>query len=834
MARGFLGPLSWSAVQDVSEATLSTTLQHTPRKRVTQACHQCRARKDKCNGAKPACSACKSRRKDCSYDAGIKKRGLPEGYVRDLEKYREGLEAYTRELEVAWGYLILKQNGATESNLVDQDLSVWEDEKFQTILSVESSMDGLQRVWRDSSIFQSMRLRHPVMESMEDKLSRRRRDMSENPENSHGKSQSKVQTSASHTLASSPKPADAHSQLQNRTQKLTRPLSSGRNSQPSEAPTVKESPILRLPGKVWLLLKAYFAHSHSWLPIVDKNDLLRTMHQNSINSQSPGPQPSLGSHALLWSVLAFADIQCDSAETSLGDSKDEPAYSTDQLYSYARSQIPAEDGNFDIGHIQALLLLSLFNVSLNRYQAGWLLVGKATRLAMQLGLNRCSPMSFQPAKPRPTPLAHRVFLGCFVVDTLIASRVGMCPHLGVEDVASVGETVEENGLEEWEPWIDCLGQHKHDSPASFEPSLIFSTFNLLIKVLCSANRSMRCDVAKAEYHFELFELVEELGRINIGARNTLQLSSTLSGEIKLLPHHLSYHLAHLSVLARLRITQCRSSSSANANTIHIQAKDLRRIVTRMLEVLAAYSEGYGLQTAPTTFEYFSFILLEGGRICDEIEILPDITTSSRPWKGELLKFIQEMDKFSPGYRAIRQTLEQDCNLETSLTNVPARATWSPNEQLESHRSKDITLQLHNSALSQDHHAADGSLTIEDMTSTTHDTRSNAISTSWHPACWGQQNTSMQMNSSPEQVKGILENSTSGNLLEQSGRYLARPLQPSILQGNSILPQSSDVITSEFMLDQDAIFAELSTMDVMQWYVHHLTTAILTKKVSYLM
>jgi len=57
-----------------------------PRKRVSQACDRCRSRKDKCDGNKPTCSTCLTNGRDCSYDANVKKRGLPEGYVRGLEK----------------------------------------------------------------------------------------------------------------------------------------------------------------------------------------------------------------------------------------------------------------------------------------------------------------------------------------------------------------------------------------------------------------------------------------------------------------------------------------------------------------------------------------------------------------------------------------------------------------------------------------------------------------------------------------------------------------------------------------------------------------------------
>jgi hypothetical protein len=36
--------------------------------------------------SRPACSTCTKNGRACSYDANVKKRGLPEGYVRGMEK----------------------------------------------------------------------------------------------------------------------------------------------------------------------------------------------------------------------------------------------------------------------------------------------------------------------------------------------------------------------------------------------------------------------------------------------------------------------------------------------------------------------------------------------------------------------------------------------------------------------------------------------------------------------------------------------------------------------------------------------------------------------------
>jgi hypothetical protein len=56
------------------------------RKRVSQACNACRGKKLKCNGVRPACSTCVVQERECVYGTLTKKRGLPEGYVRGLER----------------------------------------------------------------------------------------------------------------------------------------------------------------------------------------------------------------------------------------------------------------------------------------------------------------------------------------------------------------------------------------------------------------------------------------------------------------------------------------------------------------------------------------------------------------------------------------------------------------------------------------------------------------------------------------------------------------------------------------------------------------------------
>jgi hypothetical protein len=69
-----------------------------------------------------ACSTCVTNGRSCSYDANVKKRGLPEGYVRGLEK-RWGIAI--KEVNTIENGILTALAGNEDNESV---LSVWNDE----------------------------------------------------------------------------------------------------------------------------------------------------------------------------------------------------------------------------------------------------------------------------------------------------------------------------------------------------------------------------------------------------------------------------------------------------------------------------------------------------------------------------------------------------------------------------------------------------------------------------------------------------------------------------------------------------------------------------------
>ncbi len=78
-----------------------------------------------------ACSTCITNGRSCSYDANVKKRGLPEGYVRGLEKLW-GIAI--KEVDTIEDSILTALAGNEDSN--KSVLNVWNDESKQLSMSL--------------------------------------------------------------------------------------------------------------------------------------------------------------------------------------------------------------------------------------------------------------------------------------------------------------------------------------------------------------------------------------------------------------------------------------------------------------------------------------------------------------------------------------------------------------------------------------------------------------------------------------------------------------------------------------------------------------------------
>ncbi len=277
--------------------------------------------------------------------------------------------------------------------------------------------------------------------------------------------------------------------------------------------------------------------------------------------------------------------------------------------------------------------------------------------------------------------------------------------MGVEDLHAIGGSVEENGLEEWDPWIDCLGRYKHDTPPSFQPPLIFSTFDRFVRVLCTLNESIRHRPADAKQGSKFAELVEELCRPNVEADEIPQLSVASSTSSELLPHHLNYHLTYFSALATLRIRQCRPSGLTT--DLQSQVQDLGNLVQQMSLVLSRFSDCYGIVTAPPTFEYFTSIMFEAGRVHDKYNVMSKLTIQETPWRSKIFDQLPEMCQVWSSFALIRQKLEQECATNEPINVLQTVYSESIFKEFELSNLQNITPYWESSAKAKIHEAVEG-------------------------------------------------------------------------------------------------------------------------------
>lgn len=591
------------AVQGGSKKQLQGT-----RKRVSQACDKCRSRKDKCDGKRPSCSTCLTHGRTCSYDANVKKRGLPEGYVRGIEKL--------------WGLTIREVEGVQ-----DEILSVFNgDETNEALISSWRNEDGqsdsLAEVWRKSQLSKELERLLPILEpgpgSGSTDLSKRKRldsdaQVGKRPVLSNARSDSPISIADNE---SQPRTSisgwpDQKLDFQIHEQAPASPMASGTSMgnipnahygsilSPSYpiAPTGINPSLPELPSETWHLLDVYFSYTHCWLPIVEKHDLLRISYQYS-QMRASGMEPFSGDHALLWASIAYAKFQ-HRAINNIPHAQglvSQDVWTAERMYTHARALVPNEEGRLDLGHVQALLILTLTNLGLGHFNRAWILVGQAVRTAIELGLEK--PIAENLKSPKHSSRSKHVFLGCFVLDTLVAARLKRRAHLRSDDLDRVGILLED-GLEEWDPWTDCLTVRRSSVGNSRVPASILSTFNRLVQVLQILNDASCASDSSRTVQFST-GLLERLDNWSRSQSQPLYFDSLNSEQASsLLPHQYHLHVAYFTTLAECQLLshgQRKGSPDLEPCT---------RSARQVVHLLKRHSYTFGLLIVPPTFEYYT-------------------------------------------------------------------------------------------------------------------------------------------------------------------------------------------------------------------------------------
>jgi hypothetical protein len=404
------------------------------RTRVSRACDQCRIAREKCDGIQPICSTCIKSRRACTYTANVKKRGIQPGYIRALE--------------LALAFLF--QHDPENESLVNGKLS--QGEPASLLLSRGSKESNrLHKRWRKAQFYTNLDICLSGGESLNTGLSEPQSPVGDNEVSDDDASVTAAITD------------QQQNQGYEKLPHYTRPEEKIPESLQQQ---VTSDTWVILPLDNWRLIEMYFTYIHSWYPVCEKHDILKLSYSYPTEGARSSLDPSdSGSYAELWSILAVASIyNPDDTRTST-----QPSMTSRQLYATTKSFIPDESGQFSLAHVRALLNLAIFNMT-DRIAAAWLLVGCASRIAQALDQQTMGGESRR----------KHTFRGCFVLESLLAIHFGSRPYFTVDDLHRFAE-VDENGLEEWQPWVGGSSSLATQQPRT--PLLALSSFNALADIV---------------------------------------------------------------------------------------------------------------------------------------------------------------------------------------------------------------------------------------------------------------------------------------------------------------------------------------------------------------
>lgn len=427
---------------------------------------------------------------------------------------------------------------------------------------------------------------------------------------------------------------------------------------------------LQLPPQTSQLLDIYFAATHSWFPILAKHNILRSSYLYANTAVSlTATTPGSGDHAALWAILSYTVTQ------SRTDPRSSPVASVSlvkEYYTLSRSLIPSEKNRYELGHIQALLLLTLVNMGLEDWTAAWLLSGQAVRMAVAMGLGTYTDTrrsdEFRQGKA--------VFLGCFVVDSLLSFRLRRCPAMSANDLATVG-LLEEDGLEEWNSWTDVLptGVTHGKNPPRRGPLMALSCFNRLVELASVLNKSSRN--LSMGYKPEVFtqQLVMDLKQWDDG----LPLGCRLIGPESIYPERHSALLPHQSYLgltyvaALLWLYVCLIPGESRLHRSQRPATEgAKKLLYRGLSMLSQHLDNFPICGLPPLFEFALRTIFEQAlslkQTSDASETFPFIR-----WADEFRQKTAVLATSWPTYTSLVTSIErsqQPNGFHSATTSTP--------------------------------------------------------------------------------------------------------------------------------------------------------------------
>lgn len=438
--------------RELDADTLNASASNTPakRQRVSLACDACRTAREKCDGGRPHCGTCTAQNRPCSYTPASRKRGVQTGYLRTIELSLAWLFEQVPDCEGALHRLLTQNDGADGTRI---------------LATKDKAGHRLYRRWSKS------RVHKDIGRMLSDEKP---------PRNETSADDSESEESIS--------PANANANLFEGKSSPEFSLQ-GANLSQADIPAniyqlggMAEPPVstkLTLPPNWKRLIDIYFCYTHSWLPIVERGMVTSTALAYPLEGLTLEANRSSALHAQLWAVFAVSSFQ-DAASSEPFHSQ---GLSPNAIYSIAQKLIPSDDESLETPHISSLLLQSLVLLGQKKTMSAWLLIGKASRLALH---GRANNSHMFPVKESgEASLNHaevRILAASFVLDSLASLCLGQSQVTsGIR--YSLPSVVIVQLLNLDEPWAPISGLGKtseHQDDSALETASPLPTFQQLV------------------------------------------------------------------------------------------------------------------------------------------------------------------------------------------------------------------------------------------------------------------------------------------------------------------------------------------------------------------
>lgn len=373
-----------------SARKLDTATATSKRRRVSLACDGCRTAREKCDGGRPHCGRCVSQNRPCSYTPASKKRGIQSGYLRAIELSLAWLLESIPDCEETLYQLLVKDDGKDGASI---------------LMSKGKAANKLHKQWSKCRV-------HKEIESLLDQSGTQRVEVSNTEDSETEGDVGEESTSITQLPLAASHPEDA--------------AKFGQTYSLKEPESVRHR-ALKLPSNHQHLLEIYFAYTHCWLPILDREQVFATAaicnsQGQSVSGYAGENNIAPSSLAVLWSAMAVAAFQdAHSSAPPMSEEIISPA----EIFTVARSLIPQEEEHFIIPDIQAILLHSIILIGRESMLAASLIAGKAMRLISYMRSSRVNQLHSDVQRSSLAKLGA----ACNLVETLTSMCIGQPSHL---------------------------------------------------------------------------------------------------------------------------------------------------------------------------------------------------------------------------------------------------------------------------------------------------------------------------------------------------------------------------------------------------------------------